>query len=109
MSDIDVNPLISQLQSMAAQARSGATATPGSSDETQGVDFATLLKQSIDKVNDLQQQAGTLAEAFEKGDVRANLAEVMVAAQKANISFQAITQVRNRLIRAYQDIMSMSM
>jgi flagellar hook-basal body complex protein FliE len=31
----------------------------------------------------------------------------MVAMQKANVSFQAMTQVRNRLVSAYQDIMNM--
>ena len=47
------------------------------------------------------------ATAFEMGDPNVNLSEVMVAIQKANVSFQAMTQVRNNLVSAYKDIMNM--
>jgi flagellar hook-basal body complex protein FliE len=70
-------------------------------------DFAAVLKSSIDKVNDAQQQAGQMAAAFEAGDPRATLPEVMIAMQKASLSFQSMTEVRNKLIHAYQDIMNM--
>jgi flagellar hook-basal body complex protein FliE len=36
-----------------------------------------------------------------------NLPEVMIALQKASLSFQAMTEVRNKLVNAYQDIMNM--
>jgi flagellar hook-basal body complex protein FliE len=104
MSEIDVNQLLSQMRAMASQAQ-GDALPPAA--ETNGGDFGALLKQSIDKVNDLQQEAGDLAKAFELGDPNADLARVMVAMQKANVSFQAMTQVRNRLVSAYQDIMNM--
>ncbi|MFA7095466.1 MAG: flagellar hook-basal body complex protein FliE [Gammaproteobacteria bacterium] len=103
MSEIDVNQLLIQMRAMAAQA-SGQTAAAG---ETGQPDFGALLKQSIDKVNETQQTAGKLAEAFELGDPNVDLTEVMVALQKANISFQAMTQVRNKLVSAYQEIMNM--
>ena len=54
-----------------------------------------------------QQQAGQLATALEKGDPTVDVAQVMVAMQKANISFQAMTTVRNKLVSAYQEIMGM--
>ena len=44
---------------------------------------------------------------FETGGSTANVAEVMVAMQKASLSFTAMTQVRNRLVEAYQEIMNM--
>ena len=72
-------------------------------------DFAELLQQSIASVNDIQQSAGKMAEAFETGAANVNLADVMVATQKASVSFQATLQVRNKLIEAYQDIMNMPM
>lgn len=56
-------------------------------------DFAALLKQSIDSVNDTQQMAGKMAEAFETGDANVSLAEVMVASQKASVSFQAMAEL----------------
>ena len=79
-------------------------AAPG---EAAGPDFGALLKSSIDQVNETQQQAASLSEAFQKGDPAADLTEVMVAVQKASVSFQAMTQVRNKLLSAYQDIMNM--
>lgn len=104
MSGIDVNQLLTQMRTMAAQAGGQAAAPAEASGQ---VDFGALLKQSIDNVNEAQQSAGKLAEAFELGDPKADLAEVMVALQKASISFQAMTQVRNKLVSAYQEIMSM--
>jgi len=68
-----------------------------------------MLKQTIGAVNDTQQTAGKMTEAFEAGDTNVSLAEVMVASQKASVSFQAMLQVRNKLVEAYQDVMNMPM
>ncbi|HWG75731.1 MAG TPA: flagellar hook-basal body complex protein FliE [Steroidobacteraceae bacterium] len=70
--------------------------------------FGTLLKQGIDAVNSTQQSADALAAAWERGAPGVDLARVMVETQRASVSFQALAQVRNRLISAYQDIMNMS-
>jgi flagellar hook-basal body complex protein FliE len=45
--------------------------------------------------------------AYERGEPGVDLAEVMIQAQKASVSFTALTQVRNRLVTAYEDIMKM--
>ena len=103
MNDIDVSQLLNQLRSTAIQAR-GETAAVG---QTAEGGFADLLKRSIDGVNEAQQTASKLTQAFESGDKQTDLAEVMVALQKASISFQAMTQVRNKLVSAYQDVMGM--
>jgi flagellar hook-basal body complex protein FliE len=50
-----------------------------------------------------------MAAALERGDMNASLPEVMIALQKASLSFQAMTEVRNRLVSAYQEIMNMPM
>jgi len=47
------------------------------------------------------------AVSFAKGDTSTDLTEVMVAMQKASLSFQAMTQVRNKLLEAYKDVMNM--
>lgn len=104
MAEINVNQLLAQMRTMAIQAQ-GAAVQPA--DTANAPDFAAVLKQSVDNVNEMQQQAGKLAEAFETGNPEVDLATVMVALQKANISFQAMTQVRNRLVSAYQEIMNM--
>ena len=51
--------------------------------------------------------AARFANAFEVGQSGVDLTDVMIASQKASVSFQAMTQVRNKLVQAYQDIMQM--
>ncbi len=104
MSEIDISQVLSQLQSMAAAAQGQSAASAGAGG---AADFGKLLQSAVDKVNDSQLQAGKLAESFERGDSQADLTEVMVALQKAKISFQAMVEVRNKLVVAYQDIMNM--
>jgi flagellar hook-basal body complex protein FliE len=104
MNEIDPNALLVQMRAMAA--RAGGMQPTSEADKPDG-DFKVLLRQAVDNVNEQQQSAGRLAEAFERGDPNVDIAEVMIALQKANVSFQAITQVRNRLVSAYQDIMNM--
>lgn len=104
MNDIDVSQLLSQLRSTASLAQGAADkVTNGAA----AGDFSSLLKNSINQVNEEQTKAGNLAKAFETGDAKVDLTEVMVALQKASLSFQAMTQVRNKLISAYQDVMNM--
>lgn len=104
MNDIDVSQLLAQLRSTSALAKGDAGM---GSKESNGVDFSSLLQNSINQVNESQKSASSLAKNFEAGDPQVDLAEVMVALQKASLSFQAMTQVRNKLVSAYQDIMNM--
>ncbi|MCF7966989.1 MAG: flagellar hook-basal body complex protein FliE [Methylobacter tundripaludum] len=104
MSEMNVNQVLAQMRAMSLEAGSAKVQETGG-----GADFAAMLKQSIGAVNDTQQTAGKMAEAFEQGDTNVSLAEVMVASQKASVSFQAMLQVRNKLVEAYQDVMNMPM
>lgn len=105
MSSLEINHVLTQINRLRDQA-SGKTIH---SQPENHVDFAALLKNSLDKVNDNQHYANKLAKEFEQGEPGLNLAEVMIAGQKASISFQAATQVRNKLVEAYKDIMNMPM
>ncbi|MES9843304.1 MAG: flagellar hook-basal body complex protein FliE [Candidatus Sedimenticola sp. PURPLELP] len=103
MSTMNIDQVLAQMRVMAAQA-SGA---PQPVKESGSAEFSDLLKQSIDKVNDTQLEAGRMKTAFETGDENVNLAEVMVAVQKSSLSFEAMVQVRNKLVEAYKDVMNM--
>ncbi|MDP1773580.1 MAG: flagellar hook-basal body complex protein FliE [Methylobacter sp.] len=105
MSEMNVNQVLAQMRAMSLEAGSGKVQETGGG----GADFAAMLKQTIGTVNDTQQTAGKMTEAFESGDTNVSLAEVMVASQKASVSFQAMLQVRNKLVEAYQDVMNMPM
>jgi flagellar hook-basal body complex protein FliE len=70
-------------------------------------DFAAALKASLEQVNRTQTQAEAMTQAFELGAPNVQLHDVMISLSKANVSFQQMVQVRNRLVSAYQDIMNM--
>ena len=70
-------------------------------------DFSELLTDSINKVNELQKESKEMKTAFEMGDPNVDIPEVMVAVQKASLSFEAISEVRNKLLSAYQEVMNM--
>ncbi|MCH8551271.1 MAG: flagellar hook-basal body complex protein FliE [Natronospirillum sp.] len=69
--------------------------------------FGEMFKSAIDTVNQSQQSADTLRTAYEQGTPGVDLPDVMIAANKAQVSFEATTQVRNRLLEAYKEIMNM--
>ncbi|MGN2247598.1 flagellar hook-basal body complex protein FliE [Frateuria sp. GZRR35] len=105
MSTIDVNNLLAQMRQISSQVRPAETAlkaTPAAK-----ADFGALLKESIGSVGQSQQQAGQMAAAFERGDPGADLGRTMVAIQKADLSLRTMTEVRNKLVDAYKEIMNM--
>ncbi|MEE8057161.1 MAG: flagellar hook-basal body complex protein FliE [Pseudomonadales bacterium] len=127
---IDVNNLLAQMRDMKAQAMSNSTrsgiqlrsdveaeirvgdsAKMSASTRVGGAnkvpDFSEMFSNAINSVNDTQHTSGALAKAYEQGDPGVTLSQVMVASQKASVSFQALTQVRNKLVEAYQDVMNM--
>lgn len=101
-----IEQMLSVLRSTSVQA-SGKPAAGAAQGESNGVDFAQVLKNSIDQVNQMDQHAKKAAEDFVAGESNQNLHEVMVALQTASVSFQEMVQVRNRLVNAYHDIMNM--
>ena len=75
--------------------------------ETARVDFSEVFKQSVDAVNKAQMNAVEMKRAFQTGEEGIELPQVMVALEKSSISFEAMNQVRNKLLNAYQEIMNM--
>ncbi len=104
MSEISAAQMLAQLRSMATAAGNGAAEMNGAQDP---VRFSELLVKAVDHVNQSQQQVSELREAFQTGSQDVDISQVMIASQKANVEFQLMMQARNRLISAYQDIMSM--
>ena len=105
MNAIDPNGLLVQLRALAARSH-GVNELSGSGPTAPG-NFQGMLTKALANVSHTQQTASALAERFDRGDPKVDLSEVMIAAQKANVSFQAVTQVRNKLVSAYQEIMNM--
>ena len=121
----DINSLLTQMRELKTQAQSGRELQarsgveeamranrpgdfgPGAVNGVQSPDFMALFANAIDAVNETQKQSGALQKAYEQGDPGVTLTQVMVASEKSSVSFQALTQVRNKLVEAYQDVMNM--
>jgi flagellar hook-basal body complex protein FliE len=82
-----------------------APAAPASPKDAAG-GFVSAMGQALEAVNGLQKQGDAKAAAYERGETH-DIAEVMIARQKASIAFEATLQGRNRLLGAYRDIMNM--
>lgn len=107
MDKVGIDGVLAQLRAASAMAGGNAPAGTAASKDAAAVDFGQVLKTAVDQVNNAQLETNKLAKQFELGAPNANLQDVMVSLQKANISFQTMVQVRNKLVMAYQDIMNM--
>ena len=103
-----LDSILTQLRAAQAATRPGDAAQnvarPGKDDPGS---FSKVLRNAIDSVNDTQMKSTDMQKAFELGEPDIDLQDVMVQMAKANISFQTMIQVRNRIISAYQDVMNM--
>lgn len=103
----NVDSLLTQMRAAVAAAQGNAVTGTQSANAAGKVDFANVLRTSLDGVNQMQKQADSMQEAFILGDDKVSLSDTMIAMQKADIAFQTTLQVRNKFITAYNDIMNM--
>ena len=68
--------------------------------------FTESIKELVSKVNDADNKADALGEACQRGE-DVPLTDVVLSMQKASLSFEATLQVRNKVLKAYEDIMNM--
>jgi len=106
MSSMQIQQVLAEMRALQARA-SGSTAETAAG-AAQPADFASLLKNSVDHIAAMQNQATALADAYETGDKSVDLTKVMLEVQKAGLAFHAMTEVRNKLIDAYTQVMNMS-
>jgi flagellar hook-basal body complex protein FliE len=114
MSQMEIDRVLATIRSFKSPASNGTggvgqgAGIAGAADGASGVsDFSKLLQKGLDSVNKTQQSAHSMATAFERGVPGVELPQVMLEMQKASVSFRALTEVRNRLVNAYQEIMNM--
>jgi flagellar hook-basal body complex protein FliE len=105
MNQVEISSLLSQMRAMKGEAQGVKPQPPATGPG--GVDFATMLKQTVDGVNAQQKGARAMQEEFLSGSNKYGLEEVMVAVEKASLSFEAMSQVRKKLVSAYQEVMRM--
>lgn len=111
----DISGVLDQIRSMQSEVHQASRVAPSvkPAGEADGVkaadapDFSEMLKAAIDKVNETQKTASALRESYEMGDPEVDITQVMIASQKSTVAFEAMSQVRNKLVSAYQEIMRM--
>lgn len=99
-----VDGLLAQMRTMKAAA---GLREPNQTAQAGKVDFAAVLKSSLDGVAQAQAKSEAMQKAFVLGDNSVSLSDTMIAMQKASVNFQAAVQVRNKVVQAYNDIMNM--
>jgi flagellar hook-basal body complex protein FliE len=96
----------SALQKAATVGAPAAGSSPAGAPQLGGADFGKALTSALSEVNGLQSKAAGAADDYERG-ATTDIAGVMLAREQASVGFQATLQVRNKLLSAYKDIMSM--
>ena len=90
-----------------ARAGLGTDGQPLQPAAVQGAGFQQALTKALGAVSQSQNDANAMQREVQLDNPTVSLEQTMVAMQKAQIGFQATLQVRNKLVQAYSDIMSM--
>lgn len=101
----EIGSVLAQIRELSHRIDNGTTPAQAT-EPSEG--FSTALKDAISAVNEHQRSSEVLTEKFQAGDPNTSIAEVVVEMQKASVSFQAMTEARNRIVDAYREIMNMS-
>jgi flagellar hook-basal body complex protein FliE len=97
-------PIIGQISSNLQLPEITRVRAPGKTEE--GASFGDMLKTAITEVNEVQKQSDVEIQKLMTGETE-DLHTTMIAVQKADLSFQTMMQVRNKIVQAYQEIMRM--
>ncbi len=96
-----IEGVVTQMQAAASVARNQQP------DEQPSISFAGQLNAALDRISETQNSAKAQAEKFALGEPGIALNDVMTDLQKSSVSLQMGIQVRNKLVAAYQEMMSM--
>ncbi|MEQ1515231.1 MAG: flagellar hook-basal body complex protein FliE [Usitatibacteraceae bacterium] len=84
-----------------------AASALSNANRTGGVSFGKAMESALADVSRLQDQSQTMARDFQAESSNVTLEETMIAMQQSSLSFQAVVQVRNKLVTAYSEMMNM--
>lgn len=74
--------------------------------EGQPANFGDMLSKSIGQVNDRMNEASAASEALATGKTN-DITQTLISLQKADISFKMLVEVRNKVMKAYEEVMRM--
>ncbi len=91
-----------------ASAKTSDTASSDSSGPSSSPSFGEMLQSALGQVSGLQDHAAQMATAFAQGKT-GDIHSVMIASEQATMALQLTTQIRNKAVDAYQEVMRISM
>jgi flagellar hook-basal body complex protein FliE len=97
---------INSFQPMPEILRYSPVAKPTSSAKNIMDSFSSILNQGLQKVNTLENQSDVLTQMLVSGEIE-SIHDVMIAAEKAEVAINLTMNIRDRAIRAYDEIMAM--
>ncbi len=103
-SSANIQSMLETLRTHASQAAGGVDGLGTEATDKPG--FSDAVKQLFNQVNATQQKSRALTDAYERGE-DVPLTDVVLGMQKSSLSFEATLQVRNKVLKAYEDIMNM--
>ncbi len=84
----------------------GGTELTGGTAGSQKTDFSSLVSGALQNVNSLQVQSSDMRAAYDRGE-KIELTDVVLGMQKSSLAFEATLQVRNKVLKAYEDVLNM--
>lgn len=105
----NVSSLLGQIRDYQTQAQQGVNLKPNSVSETPAqvpIGFGAAVKGALNQVNSLQQASEAQKVSYELGTTD-SLPNVVLSMQKASLAFEATVQVRNKVLKAYEEILNM--
>lgn len=110
-SQANIQSMLQTLRAYQAQAstgleHAGMQEQVSSSAGAQSPSFAQAIRSTLQSVNNLQMTANQMADAYERGE-KIPLTDVVLSMQKSSMAFEATLQVRNKVLKAYEDILNM--
>ena len=110
-SQANIQSMLQTLRAYQAQASqglsdAGASETAQATGAARGPSFTEAVRSTLQSVNDMQMKSTQITDAYERGE-SVPLTDVVLSMQKSSMAFEATLQVRNKVLKAYEDILNM--
>ncbi len=105
-SQANIQSMLQTLRAYQAQASAGTQEQVGTTGAAQGPSFMQAIQSTLQSVNQLQMNANQKSDAYERGE-KIPLTDVVLSMQKSSMAFEATLQIRNKVLKAYEDILNM--
>jgi flagellar hook-basal body complex protein FliE len=105
-SQANIQSMLQTLRAYQAQASAGLDDSASTAGVSHAPSFSQAIQSTLQSVNNLQTTANQMSDAYERGE-KIPLTDVVLSMQKSSMAFEATLQVRNKVLKAYEDILNM--